>query len=132
DDSYQGVSDDELTGVLCAWDRLESHMTARKLAAVSELARRRPLLDPPSSGRPAGSGTDDFTADELAHVLAESRRKAAGLLTLADSLDRKLPGTKATLRDGIITLPKAQIITNAVTMLNAKEARAAEELVLAR
>ena len=57
-DSYQGASDDELIGVLCAWDRLEAHMAVRKLAAISELARRRPLPEAPSSGRPAG--TDDF------------------------------------------------------------------------
>jgi Domain of unknown function (DUF222) len=131
-DSYQGASDDELIGVLCAWDRLEAHMAARKLAAISELARRRPVLDAASSGYAAGSGTDDFAADELAHVLAESRRKAGDLMTAADSLDRKLPGTKAALRDGTITAPKAQIITNATSALNAKEARAAEKLVLGR
>src|SRR5262249_49500862 len=54
DDSYQGVSDDELLGVLSAWDRLEAHMTARKLPAVAQRIRRRlaprctaaPVLDP--------------------------------------------------------------------------------------
>ncbi|HET9975649.1 MAG TPA: DUF222 domain-containing protein, partial [Streptosporangiaceae bacterium] len=131
-DSYAGVSDDELTGVLCAWDRLEAHMAARKLAAITELARRRPVLDVPSSGRPAGSGTEDFTADEIAHALAESRRKAGELMAVADSLDAKLPGTKTALRDGVITLAKAQIISNAVAVLTAKEARAAEQLVLGR
>ncbi len=39
DDRYQGASDDELIGVLCAWDRLEAHMAARKLAAAAELMR---------------------------------------------------------------------------------------------
>src|SRR5690242_15401716 len=131
-DSYAGVSDDELTGVLCAWDRLEAHMAARKLAAIAELARRRPVLDAPSSGRPAGSGTEDFTADEIAHALAESRRKAGELMTVADSLDGKLPGTRAALRDGVITLVKAQIISRAVAVLTAREARAAEQRVLGR
>src|SRR5689334_15156357 len=131
-DSYAGVSDDELTGVLCAWDRLEAHMAARKLAAITELARRRPELDAPSSGRPAGSGTEDFTADEIAHALAESRRKAGELMTVADSLGSKLPGTRAALRDGVITLVKAQIISNAVTVLSAREAKAAERRVLGR
>ena len=131
-DSYAGVSDDELTGVLCAWDRLEAHMAARKLAAITELARRRPVLDAPSSGRPAGSGTEDFTADEIAHALAESRRKAGELMTVADSLGSKLPGTKAQLRDGIITFTKAQIISNATALLNVREARAAEQRVLGR
>ncbi|HEX5303428.1 MAG TPA: DUF222 domain-containing protein [Streptosporangiaceae bacterium] len=131
-DSYQGASDDELIGVLCAWDRLEAHMAARKLAAITELSRRRPVLEAPSSGRPDGVAGEDFTADELAHVLAESRHKAGGLLTLAGSLDTKLPGTKAAQRDGVITLAKAQIISNATTVLNAKEAQAAEEQVLGR
>ena len=39
DDAYAGASDDELVGVLCAWDRLEAHMAARKLAAVAERMR---------------------------------------------------------------------------------------------
>ena len=39
DDTYEGASDDELIGVLCAWDRLEAHMAARKLAAMAELIR---------------------------------------------------------------------------------------------
>jgi hypothetical protein len=39
DDSFDGASDDELLGVLCAWDRLEAHMAARKHAAVAELMR---------------------------------------------------------------------------------------------
>ena len=39
DDTYDGASDDELIGVLCAWDRLEAHMAARKLAAAAELIR---------------------------------------------------------------------------------------------
>src|SRR5271166_2634538 len=30
DDAYAGACDDELIGVLCAWDRLEAHMAARK------------------------------------------------------------------------------------------------------
>jgi hypothetical protein len=42
DDRYEGACDDELIGVLCAWDRLEAHMAARKLAAFAELIRRRP------------------------------------------------------------------------------------------
>jgi hypothetical protein len=39
DDSFDGASDDEVLGVLCAWDRLEAHMAARKHAAVAELIR---------------------------------------------------------------------------------------------
>jgi hypothetical protein len=131
-DSYQGASDDELIGLLCAWDRLESHMAARKLAAIAELSRRRPHIETPTSGCPAGSREEDFTADELAHVLAESRRAADGLMTVAERLDGVLPGTKAALLDGVITPAKAQIITTATMLLNRREAKAAEDMVLGR
>src|SRR6266851_2534 len=39
DDRYEGASDDEVLGALCAWDRVEAHAAARKLAAVAELIR---------------------------------------------------------------------------------------------
>jgi hypothetical protein len=38
-DSFDGASDDEVLGVLCAWDRVEAHAAARKHAAVAELIR---------------------------------------------------------------------------------------------
>ena len=41
-DSFGGVADQELVGLVCAWDRVEAHAAARKLAAVAELARRNP------------------------------------------------------------------------------------------
>ncbi len=74
DDRYEGASDDELTGVLCAWDRLEAHMAARKLAAVAELIRRRPEPGcPPEGAARMPAACEEFTADELAYALAESR-----------------------------------------------------------
>ena len=36
---FAGVSDAELVGVLCAWDRVEAYAAARKLAAIAELIR---------------------------------------------------------------------------------------------
>ena len=51
---FAGASDAELAGVLAAWDRLEAHMAARKLAAAAELIRRRP--EPGCV--PAGGGAD--------------------------------------------------------------------------
>jgi hypothetical protein len=37
DDRFAGVSEAELVGVLCAWDRVEAHAAARKLAIVAIL-----------------------------------------------------------------------------------------------
>jgi hypothetical protein len=38
-DRYAGAMDDELQGVVCAWDRVEAYASARKHAAVAELIR---------------------------------------------------------------------------------------------
>jgi len=132
-DAFDGVADHELVGVLCAWDRIEAHAAARKLAAIAELIRRRP--DPEST--PEGqarmpAGWDEFTADELAAALAESRGRAEGLLTLAHQLAARLPGTRAALRDGVITRYKAEIIAWATALLDEADARAAENKVLDR
>ena len=45
DGRFAGVSEAELIGVLCAWDRVEAHAAARKLAVSAELARRNPAPD---------------------------------------------------------------------------------------
>jgi hypothetical protein len=76
DDSFEGASDAELAGVLSAWERLEAHMTARKLAAAAELIRRRPEpgCDPQGPAR-MPAAYEEFTGDELANVLAESRAR---------------------------------------------------------
>jgi hypothetical protein len=133
DDRYDGASDDELIGVLCAWDRLEAHMAARKLAAAAELIRRRP--EPgclPEGAARMPTAWEEFTADELAYVLAEHRGRAEDLLSIAAALEVRLPGTRAALRDGIVRLDKAWIIAGATANLDPAEARKAEEMVLDR
>ena len=132
-DGFAGVSDDELLGIVCAWDRVQAHAAARKYAAVAELIRRRP-----AAGWPVDETTqmpqvwDEFTPSELSAVLAESKGATAGLLGLAHDLEVKLPGTKAAFGDGIVSEEKAAIIARATAELDADEARAAEALVLDR
>ena len=133
DDTYDAASDDELIGVLCAWDRLEAHMAARKLAAVAELIRRRP--EPgcaPEGPARMPAACEEFTANELALVLAEHRGRADDLLAFALTLEVRLPGTKAALRGGIIAAGKAQIIAAVTANLDPDEARRAEAMVLDR
>jgi hypothetical protein len=133
DDRYEGASDDEIAGALCAWDRVEAHASARKHAAVAEFIRRRPepgcALEGPTRMPVAW---DEFTADELRQILADSRGQAEEILTLAHDLEVKLPGTKAAFRDGILRESKAAIIAAATGVLDPTEARAAEALVLDR
>jgi hypothetical protein len=56
DGRLAGLDDEELTGVLRAWRRLESWCTAGLLAAIAELARRRPA-GPPGGPRPRRRGS---------------------------------------------------------------------------
>jgi len=96
DESFAGVSDAELVGVLCAWERVEAHAAARKLAAVAEFCRRRP--EPGCEIYGPGRmpvACDEFAAAELAAALGESRARAADLLDLTWQLETRLPGTKA-------------------------------------
>jgi Domain of unknown function (DUF222) len=121
DGGFAGVSEAELIGVLCAWDRMEAHAHARKLAAVAELARRNP-----------GTLDTEFTADQLACALGESRARADSLIGMAQTLPVRLPGTAAALLEGTISRYKAEIIARATALLENDEARAAEAEVLDR
>ena len=121
DDDFVGVSEAELIGVMCAWDRVEAHAAARKLAVVAELSRRNP--------EPADA---EFTADQVACALGESRFRADELTGTAGHLDTRLPGTRAALRDGVVSLGKARIMAAATSLLDEAEARAAEQEVLDR
>ncbi len=118
---FDGVSEAELIGVLCAWDRVEAHAHARKLATVAELARRNP-----------GELDAEFTADQVAYALGESRARADSLIGMAQTLPTRLPGTAAALEDGTVSRYKAEIIARATALLDDDEARAAEAEVLDR
>ena len=120
DDDLDAVSEAELVGIMCAWDRVEAHAAARKLAVVAELSRRNP--EPEDA---------EFTADQSRTRWGVPVR--AGELTgTAGHLDTHLPGTRAALRDGIVSLGKARLIATATGLLDEAEARAAETEVLDR
>ena len=121
EDGFAGVSDGELIGLVCAWDRVEAHAAARKLAAIAELGRRNP-----------GAQDAEFAADQLACALGESRGRAETLLGLAGYLETRLPGTRAALVDGTISRYKAELIVGATQLLDPAEARAAEQEILDR
>jgi len=120
-DGFAGVSEAELVGLVCAWDRIEAHAAARKLAVIAELDRRNPAPE-----------DAEFTADQVACALGESRACADELMSTGGHLDTHLPGTRAALLDGTISLAKARIITTATGLLDPAEAAAAEAGVLDR
>src|SRR5207245_353330 len=119
--SLTAEAEAELVGVLCAWDRMEAHAHARKLAAIGELARRNP-----------GELDQEFTADSIAYALGESRARADSLIGMAQAFGARLPGTAAALADGMVSRYKAEIIARATVLLEDEEARAAEAEVLDR
>src|SRR6266567_5478816 len=131
-DSFGGVADHELVGLVCAFDRAEAHMAARKLVAIAELFRRNPEdgLEPGPGQMPAV--VHEFTCEQLAYALGESRAQAGWLLTVAWHLATRLGGTLGALAGGIITRPKAELIVRLTQYLSGDEARTVEAAVLGR
>jgi hypothetical protein len=131
-DSLRGAADHELIGLMCAFDRLEAHMAARKLVAIAEVFRRNPEdgFEPAPGQMP--QVVHEFTRDQLAFALGESRAAADWLLTVAWHLATRLGATLDALADGIITRGKAELIVRLTQYLSAGEARAVEAKILGR
>jgi hypothetical protein len=131
-DSFAGVADHELAGLVCAFDRAEAHMAARKLVAIAEVFRRNPAdgFEPEPGQMP--QVVHEFTRDQLACALGESRAAADWLLTVAWHLATRLPGTLDALRDGVISRGKAELVVRLTSHLDDGEAAAVEAAVLGR
>ena len=131
DRGYAGVSDDELIGVLTAWQRTESWAAAGRLSAAAELARRRPATSKDHAtrgGNPAPWGK--FCADEVAAALSVSRRAAEKTTAVAHDLATRLPLTRQALHEGCIDAYKAQVIAEATRCLDDAAAAQAEAAVV--
>jgi hypothetical protein len=136
DDAYEraaDLDDDSLIGVVRAWRRLASWASARELAMVAELARRRPADGTPPADRP---GTfprqiSEFTADEVGLALTLTGMAGRAELDLAlDLTDR--PAIAAALEAGRIDLPRARIMVSMICPLERQHADAVEAAVLPR
>jgi hypothetical protein len=133
DDRYAGASDDELLGVICAWDRQEAQASAGKHAAIAEFIRRRPAPEcAPAGPAEMPEVWHEFAGRELGAVLGVSCGDAEEMLSLACHLEVKLPGTRAVFGAGMLSRDKADIIAAATALLDPAEARAAEAMVLDR
>ena len=131
-DSFGEVADHELIGLVCAFDRAEAYMAARKLVAIAEVFRRNPEdgFEPEPGRMPAV--VHEFTRDQLALALGESRAAADWLLTVAWHLATRLPATLDALADGVITRGKADLIVRLTQYLSDEEAQAVETKILGR
>ena len=131
-DSFGGVADHELVGLVCAFDRAEAHMAARKLVAIAEVFRRNPEdgFEAAPGQMPAGG----------ARVHPGPAGPGAGRVPGGGGLAADggvAPGHPAgrhagALRDGIITRGKAELIVRLTQYLDGDEARAAEAKILGR
>jgi Domain of unknown function (DUF222)/HNH endonuclease len=127
------LTDDELIGVLRAWRRQTSWAQARELAAVAELARRRPAEGTGPAAAPGGfpAAVSEFTADEVAMALTLTGRAAGTELDLALDLAVR-PATAAALEAGQIDLPRARILLGLLGPLAPSHAAEVEAQVLPR
>ncbi len=129
---YKNLDDDELIGVLAGWQKTEGWAAAGRLAAVAELAARRPALRRKEAATRGGTpaGWNKFCADEVAAALALSRRSAERMVPLAHDLATRLPLTRQALAGGIIGDYKAQLIAEATRVLGDAAAAEAEAAVI--
>jgi hypothetical protein len=124
----------DLVSFLGATERQASWTASRQLAAIAELAHRRPMTavevgDP--GDRSLRGQVSRFAAHEVALELKVSRRTAENIIDLALQLER-LPGAWRSLESGRVDLRKVRALADAVRELPPDLARAVEDRVLPR
>ena len=117
------LADDEVIGVLRGWWRQTCWAQARALAAIAELARRRPAdRTPAAAPGQFPARLSEFIADEIGMALTLTKTAAETQLALAVELAAR-PATAAALEAGRIDLRKALVILDAVALLAASTPR---------
>src|ERR1700729_1027362 len=101
------LDDDQLVGVLCAAQRLESWAASIRLRAVADLTGRRDAAAAASGDR----GQADHVGDEVAAALTLTGRAADRLVSLAIGVTR-LPAAAIALAAGRIDLPRAAVFAD--------------------
>ena len=125
------LDDAALANSITAWRKVTSWAQARELAAVAELARRRGVALAPQPGRPPADRLQaDFAPNEIALALTLTGCSADYWMSLAVSLDSRLPATLAALAGGKIDLARAKLIDQYTTVLDDELARMVEARVL--
>jgi hypothetical protein len=113
------LSDDQLMGIIAATQRLESRVAWTQMAAVRELAARRPG---------SGSGRlSEFAADELADELHLTWQSASGQIDYVCAVAQRLPSTFAALAAGRIHPVHVRIIEDETSILSPENAAKADE-----
>src|SRR5579862_9668460 len=121
------LADDQLIGIISAAWRMESRTAWTLLAALAELARRRPATGNP--GDRGQYGFSDFAPDEVAGELRLSVQSAAGQMIYAVAVAARLPRSFAALSAGQIHAVHLHIIDDETRILSPEQAAAADEVL---
>jgi Domain of unknown function (DUF222) len=120
-----GLGDDQLVGVISAARRMESRTAWMLLAALRELARRRPPgAEPGDTGL---CGVSDFAADEVAEELHLTAASASAQIAYACAVAGRLPRTFAALAAGQVHPVHLRIIEDETSILSSENAALADE-----
>jgi Domain of unknown function (DUF222) len=131
DGGLADLDDDELIGALRIWQRIESWASANGLAAVAELARRRPAPGaPPAAPGQFPNELSEFISDEVGAALTLTGLAASTHTELALDLEIRLPATFRAHHQGRIDRSKARLIAAATRVLSDEHARVVEARIL--
>ena len=121
------LADDQLIGIISAARRMESRTAWTLMAALAELARRRPAAG--DSGDRGQYGFSEFAPDEVAFELRLSVQSAAGQMMYAVAVEGRLPRSFAALSAGQIHPVHLRIIEDETRILSPELAAAADEIL---
>jgi Domain of unknown function (DUF222) len=121
------LDDDQLIGIISAARRMESRTAWTLMAALAELARRRPAAG--DSNDRGQWGFSDFAPDEVAFELRMSVQSAAGQMMYAVAVAERLPASFAALSAGQIHPVHLRIIEDETRILSPEQAAAADEIL---
>src|SRR6202012_3631949 len=107
--------------------------SANGLAAVAELARRRPAkgIEPAAPGQ-FPQELSEFLSDEVAAALPLPGQAASTHTALGLDLATRLPGTFRAHQQGLIDRAKTRLIAEATRVLSEADARAGQARALPR
>jgi hypothetical protein len=120
------LSDEDLVGLAQARNRQVAHLQAQLLADLHAIGQR----SDEAVGRPEGPGAGRWAEVEVALAMCWTSRAAGGQLGLADDVIDKLPVVFAALDEGIIDVPKARVLCDAVVGLDTTTARRVVDQVI--
>jgi len=121
------LGDDQLIGVLSGARRMEARSAWMQLAALAELARRRPPTgEPMDTGQ---LGFSDYAADEVADELRLSVQSAGDRIWYAVAVAGRLPRSVAALAAGLIHPVHLRIIEDETSVLTPELAAEADAVL---